>query len=225
MRIKAQEETGNSSGIEFFLHKKEETRKFRILNNINIPDLNFRNPELFWICRRKNLVSTMVLGFCTLRWPSLPLCCMYATLSRLQCTCQYPLCSLQTCKSLYLPWQNQLPCSDLAHRLSTSTPILRHQVLPRRHFQSCLQRMPPTPHTTLKSDRTFQRQLARLPRHWPLYCRIYDLPQWRPHRSHFYHANTDRYVNLRSRIYGRMLRIYGHSTHMHATLQHDIPRN
>ena len=74
MRIKAQEKTGNSSGIEFFLHKKEETRKFRILNYINIPELNFRNPELnsgilnfFGYVGEKNLVSTMVLSFCTLR--------------------------------------------------------------------------------------------------------------------------------------------------------------
>jgi hypothetical protein len=80
--------------------------------------------------------------------------------------------------------------------LSTTTPILCHQVLPRHYFQSCLQCMPPTPHTTLRPDRIFRRQLARLPRHWPLYRRIYDLPQWRPHRSQFYHANTDRYVNL-----------------------------
>jgi hypothetical protein len=33
---------------------------------------------------------------------------VYASLSCHQHPCQYPLCSLQTCKSLYLPWQNQL---------------------------------------------------------------------------------------------------------------------
>ena len=32
MRIKAQEKISNSSGIEFFLHKWEETGNFRILN-------------------------------------------------------------------------------------------------------------------------------------------------------------------------------------------------
>jgi hypothetical protein len=102
-------------------------------------------------------------------------------LSCLQHRCQHSLCSSQTCKSLYLPWQNRLLCSYLAHRLSTTMPILCHQVLPGHNFQSCLRRMPPTPHTTLQPDRIFQRQLARLPRHWPLYRRIYDLPQWRTH--------------------------------------------
>ena len=53
MRIKAQEKISNSSGIKFFLHKQEETRNFQILNYINMPELNFRNPELFRICRRK----------------------------------------------------------------------------------------------------------------------------------------------------------------------------
>ncbi len=76
------------------------------------------------------------------------------------------------------------------------TDFLCNQVLPRHHFQPCLQRMPPTPHTTLQPDRILRHQLARLPRHWPLYRLIYDLPQWRTHRSQFYHANTDRYVNL-----------------------------
>ena len=55
--------------------------------------------------------------------PSLPLRRLYATLSRLQHACQYSLCSLQTCKSLYLPWRNRLPCPYLAYRLSTTTPI------------------------------------------------------------------------------------------------------
>ena len=54
MRIKAQEKNSNSSGIEFFLHKWEETGNFRILN-------------FFGYVGEKNLVSTMVLSFCTLR--------------------------------------------------------------------------------------------------------------------------------------------------------------
>ncbi len=64
-----------------------------------------------------------------------------------------PLCSVQTYKSLHLPWQSQLLCSYLAHRLPTTAPILCHQILPRHHFQSCLQHMPPTPHITLRPDR------------------------------------------------------------------------
>ncbi len=157
--------------------------------------------------------------------PFFPLYCVYASLSCLQHPCQYPLCSLQTCKSLYLPWKSQLPCSYLAYRLSTTTPILCHQVLPRHHFQPCLQRMLPTPHTTLRPDRNFRLQLARLPRDWLLYHWIHDFSQQCSHQSQLYHANTDRYVNLWSRIHGRMLRIYGHSTHLHASLQHDIPWN
>jgi hypothetical protein len=68
------------------------------------------------------------------KMPSLPLRRVYATLSCLQHTCRCSLCSLQTCKSLHLPWRNRLLCSYLAHRLSTTTPILCHQVLPRHHF-------------------------------------------------------------------------------------------
>ncbi len=91
----------------------------------------------------------------TIQRPSLPLCRMYATLACLQHGCQYPLCSLQTCKSLYLPWWSQFLCSYLAHRLPTKAPILCHQILPRHHFQPCLQCMPPSPHTTLQLDRIF----------------------------------------------------------------------
>ncbi len=47
--------------------------------------------------------------------------------------------------------------------LPTKTPILCHQVLPRRHLKSCLRRMLPIPHTTLRPERIFQHQLARLP--------------------------------------------------------------
>ena len=95
--------------------------------------------------------------------PSLPLHCVYATLSCLQHPCQYPLCSLQTCKILHLPWRSRLPCSYLAYRLPTTRPILCHQILPRRHFKSCLRSMLPTPHTSLRPDHISWRQLARLP--------------------------------------------------------------
>ena len=108
----------------------------------------------------------------TTQTPSLLLRCVYATLSCLQHPCWCPLCSLQTCKTLHLPWQSQHLCSYLAHRLPTTTPILCHQILPRRHFKSCLQRLPPALHNTLWPDRIFRRQLGRLPRHWPLYRRI-----------------------------------------------------
>ena len=38
-------------------------------------------------------------------------------------------------------------------------------------------------------------------------------------------ANTNRYVNLRSRIHGCMLRLHGYSSHSDATLRYDRPRN
>ncbi len=138
----------------------------------------------------------------TIQRPSLPLCLMNATLACLQHRCQYPLCSLQTCKSLYLPWWSQLLCSYLAHRLPTKAPISCHQILPRHQFQPCLQCMLPSPHTTLQLDRIFWCQLARLAGHWLLYRWIYDFSQWCSHRSQFYHAHTNRYVNLQSRIHG-----------------------
>ena len=40
----------------------------------------------------------------------------------------FAVCKL-TCKSLHLPWQNQLLCSYLAHRLPTTIPVLCHQIL------------------------------------------------------------------------------------------------
>jgi hypothetical protein len=56
-------------------------------------------------------------------------------------------------------------------------------------------------------------------------CRIYDLSQRCSHWSQLYHAHIDCYANLLSQIHGHMLCIYGHSPHLHATLQHDIPWN
>jgi hypothetical protein len=97
-------------------------------------------------------------------------------------------------------------------------PYYAIKKLPRHHFQPCLQRMPPTPHTTLQPDRIFQCQLARLPRHWLLNCWIYDVSQQCSHQSQFYHANTNCYDNLQSQIHGRMLCIHDHSPHLHTTL-------
>ena len=45
------------------------------------------------------------------------------------------------------------------------------------------------------------------------------------HLSQLYHAHADSYVNLQSQMHDRMLRIYGHSTHLQAALQYDIPWN
>ena len=73
-----------------------------------------------------------------------------------------------------MPWRNRLPCSYLAYWLLTPTPILCPQILPRCNYQPCLRHMLSTLHSTFWSNRIFRRQLARLPRHWPLHCWIYD---------------------------------------------------
>ena len=151
--------------------------------------------------------------------PTLPLRCVYASLSCIRHPFQFPFCSLQSCKSLHFPLQSQLSCPYLAQRLPTTTPILCHQILPRHRFKSRLGGcMPPTLHsTTLWPDRIFWHQLSRLPRHWPLCRRIYDFSQRCAHQSQFYHANTNCNVNLWSQIHGHIFACMA-TAHIHMLL-------
>ncbi len=156
----------------------------------------------------------------TTHTPSLPLCRMYATLSCLQYRAKYPLCSLQTCKSLYLPWQNQLLCSYLAHRLPTTMPILCHQILPRRHFNSAydVYRQHRIPHSdlTVFSDASWQN------------CPVSGCSTVRYiifHNGALIKANFTMPMPIAMSTPGCMLCIYGHGPHLHATQWYDIPRN